>query len=90
MTISGDPFLGLHTIEDYVLLIDPASVERILKKAKSINNAHVVNFNPTLYGGGASEILTPFTLLMNTMGIQEDWRVFQGTPEFFLLHKRDS
>ena len=35
-----------------------------------------------------AEILTPLTLLMNTLGIQTDWRVIQGTPEFFACTKK--
>jgi len=61
--------VGLHTIEDYAPLIGAAGVERILKKARRPGSVGIGNVSSTLYGGGVAEILTPLTLLMNTLGI---------------------
>jgi trehalose synthase len=80
--------LGLHRIEDYSPLVGVEKVERILKKAGRLRSARVGHVNSTLYGGGVAEILTPLTLLMNTMGVETDWRVIQGTPEFFSCTKK--
>ena len=35
-----------------------------------------------------AEILTPLTLLLNTMGVETGWRVIQGTSEFFSCTKK--
>jgi trehalose synthase len=48
----------------------------------------VVNFNSTYYGGGVAEILSSLTLLMNRLGIKTEWRVIQGTPDFFSITKK--
>jgi trehalose synthase len=85
---SENSSLGLHTTEDYAALIGPEAVERILKKAERLRSARVGHLSSTLYGGGVAEILTPLTLLLNTMGVETGWRVIQGTPEFFSCTKK--
>src|SRR5437588_4058509 len=80
--------LGLHKLEDYAPLIGVEMVERILKKARRLRSARIGHVSSTLYGGGVAEILTPLTLLTNTMGIETGWQVIQGTPEFFSCTKK--
>jgi hypothetical protein len=80
--------LGLQRIEDYSSLIGAEAVERILTKAGRLRSARIGHVSSTLYGGGVAEILSPLTLLMNTMGIATGWDVIQGTPEFFSSTKK--
>lgn len=80
--------LGLHGLDDYEPLIGPHAVERIRQKAANLSPLHVVHVSSTFYGGGVAEILTPLTLLMNTLGIETGWRMFQGTSDFFTSTKR--
>jgi trehalose synthase len=75
-------------IEDYEKFVGPEKIEHILKKAKSLQHLHVVNINSTYYGGGVAELLTSFTLLMNSVGIKTGWRVIQGAPDFFSITKK--
>src|SRR5215470_5365401 len=74
------PSLGLHSLESYEALIGGEVTQRILKKAEKLRTARIVHISSTFYGGGVTEILTPLTLLMNTMGIETGWRMIQGTP----------
>src|SRR2546428_1592617 len=78
----------LTRVEDYEPFIGAAAVERILRKAEALRGCRVVNFNSTYYGGGVAEILTSLTLLMNCAGIRAEWRVIQGTPDFFTITKK--
>src|SRR5215210_614911 len=75
-------------IEDYEPFIGAESVDRIRKKAAAFHDCSVVNFNSTYYGGGVAEMLSSLTLLMNNLGIRTEWRVIQGTPDFFSITKR--
>lgn len=75
-------------IEDYEKYIGSEDIERIIKKAKYLQDFNVVNFNSTYYGGGVAEILSSLTLLMNSLGIKTEWRVIQGTPDFFSITKK--
>src|SRR3954469_22221445 len=80
--------LGLHPLAQYEPLIGTAATERILKKAGALPVLHVVHISSTFYGGGVTEILTPLTLMMNTLGIKTGWRMIQGTPSFFAVTKK--
>ncbi|HPX18507.1 MAG: glycosyltransferase [Desulfomonilia bacterium] len=76
------------TIDDYLPLIGPAAVERIRQKADMLRGLHVAHINSTYYGGGVAEILSPLTLLMNSVGVKTGWRVIQGAPDFFSITKK--
>ena len=78
----------LPTIDDYVPLIGEAAVERIRDKASKFQDFHVAHINSTYYGGGVAEILSPLTLLMNSVGVKTGWRVIQGAPDFFSITKK--
>src|SRR5690554_876663 len=76
------------TVEDYERYIGSEIVDRINKKAESLRDFRVLNFNSTYYGGGVAEILSSLTLLMNSLNIKAEWRVIQGTPDFFTITKK--
>jgi trehalose synthase len=75
-------------IEDYEPYIGGESVERIIRKADMLKDYHVIHVNSTYYGGGVAELLSPLTLLMNSVGIKAGWRVIQGAPDFFSITKK--
>jgi hypothetical protein len=35
-------------------------------------------------------MLSSLTLLMNGEGVEAEWRVIQGTPDFFFDHEEDA
>lgn len=75
-------------LEDYEQYVGPACVERVLKKAEKLRGFHIVHVNSTYYGGGVATMLSPLTLLMNSVGIKTGWRVIQGSPDFFGITKK--
>lgn len=83
-------FGGEHIVqfEEYESYIGAQSVERILNKAKKLQDKHVAHVNSTYYGGGVAELLGCLTLLMNSVGIKTGWRVIQGSPDFFSITKK--
>ena len=76
------------TLEDYEKYIGGKTIERILKKAKTLQNLHIVNINSTYYGGGVASLLSSMSLLFNSVGIKTGWRVIQGSPDFFSITKK--
>jgi len=78
----------IQQIEDYEPLIGGEKVERVREKAQKFKGLRVANFNSTYYGGGVAEMLSSMTLLMNSLGLQTEWRVIQGTPDFFSITKK--
>jgi len=81
-------FPRLKSLEDYEQFIGAEAVERLYRKARHLEYLHVANVNSTYYGGGVAEILSSFTLLMNSVGIKTGWRVIQGAPDFFSITKK--
>ncbi len=75
-------------VEDYEKYAGAQTVERIIKKARLLQDMHVVNVNSTYYGGGVSELLSSMTLLMNGLGIDTGWRTVHGPPDFFSITKK--
>ncbi|MDZ7839095.1 MAG: glycosyltransferase [Actinomycetota bacterium] len=78
----------LIDVDDYKQFVDKKTIDRIKEKAKPLQGAHVAHVNSTFYGGGVAEILSPLTLLMNTVGIKAEWKVIQGSPDFFSITKK--
>ena len=78
----------LVKLEDYVQYVGGETVDRILQKARQLQDLHVVNVNSTYYGGGVAELLGSMTILMNSIGIKTGWRVIQGSPDFFSITKK--
>ncbi|HXV84514.1 MAG TPA: glycosyltransferase [Candidatus Binatia bacterium] len=75
-------------IEDYALLIGAEAVERIVLKAQRLRGLRVVNISSTFYGGGVAELLSSTTLLARSVDIRADWRLIQGSPDFFSVTKK--
>jgi trehalose synthase len=78
----------LVKIEDYAPLIGPEAVDRITRKAQRLRGLRVVNISSTFYGGGVAEMLSSSTLLARSVGIRSDWRLIQGSPDFFSVTKK--
>lgn len=71
----------------YEPLIGAPAVERVFKKARRLSGIKVLHVNSTHQGGGVAEILSSLTPLMNDVGIETEWLVIDGSPEFFAFTK---
>jgi trehalose synthase len=75
-------------LKDYEPLIGAEDIDRIYAKAEPLQGLHMCHINSTYYGGGVAELLSSFTLLMNSIGIKTGWRIIQGSPDFFSVTKK--
>jgi trehalose synthase len=82
-----DP-VPLVQVEHYERYVGAEVVERILEKARPLQDLRVAHVNSTYYGGGVAELLSPLTLLMNSVGMATEWRAIQGPPDFFNITKK--
>jgi trehalose synthase len=78
----------LVQVEDYGQFVGAETVQRVEDKARALGGLRVAHINSTYYGGGVAEMLAPLTLLMNSLGIKTEWRVIQGSPDFFSITKK--
>jgi glycosyltransferase involved in cell wall biosynthesis len=63
-------------------------VARILEKAYRLRGLRVLHVSSTFYGGGVAELLSSATLLARNLGLNADWRLIQGSPDFFNVTKK--
>lgn len=82
------PKQRLMSLEDYEPHIGPEVTDRILGKARKLEDKHVTHVNSTYYGGGVAALLGSLSLLMNSVGIKTGWRIIQGSPDFFSITKK--
>jgi trehalose synthase len=75
-------------VEDYEQFVGPEMIERVKQKARSLEGLSVAHVNSTYYGGGVAEMLSSLTLLMNALNVKTEWRVIQGSPDFFSITKK--
>ena len=75
-------------IDDYAPLISEEAMARILAKAYRLRGMRVLHVSSTFYGGGVAELLTSETLLARNLGLNADWRLIQGSPDFFSVTKK--
>lgn len=78
----------MHTIEDYRKIVGDDIIYSIHKKASRLYGKSILHANSTQYGGGVAEILTSLLPLMNDVGLEADWRILRGTPDFFTITKK--
>jgi trehalose synthase len=74
-------------LERYQELIGIRATKRVLEKARALAGLKVLHVNSTRQGGGVAEILSSLIPLMNDVGIETDWLVIDGSPEFFAFTK---
>lgn len=79
---------NLPEVEDYGRFVDQEMVQRVKAKANQASDLRVAHVNSTYYGGGVAEMLGSLSLLMNTAGVNTEWRVIQGSPDYFSVTKK--
>ncbi len=77
-----------RALEDYRGIAPDEQLEGIRKLADSFQGARVLHVNATAFGGGVAEMLTTIVPLMQDVGIEAEWRVIEGAPEFYAVTKK--
>ncbi len=70
-------------LEDYRQYVGDETVDRITSKADTLKGQRVAHMNSTYHAGGVVEILLSLVGMMNRLGIDTEWRLLRGTPEFY-------
>ena len=76
------------TLEDYRDIVGDDVIAEIYRLARPLYGKKILHINSTYYGGGVAEILYALVPLLNCVGIDADWRILRGTPEFFNITKK--
>jgi trehalose synthase len=78
----------MRSLEEYRDIVGEEVISSIYRKARTLYGLKTININSTFYGGGVAEILNTFVPLMNDAGVEADWRILRGTPDFFDITKK--
>ena len=61
--------------------------EELLALGKELAGVKICHLNSTAAGGGVAELLACYVPMLQAPGIQADWRLIHGEPEFFAITK---
>jgi len=78
----------VRTLDDYRPIVGDAILSEIFATARGLEGRRVVHINSTYQGGGVAEILGSLVMLMQDTGVETDWRILPGSPDFFATTKK--
>src|SRR6266540_3337251 len=81
---SSAPFTN---VENYRRLVGDELVDEIDGLARELKGVRVCHINSTGFGGGVAELLSRHVPLSRALGIDAEWRILQGTTDFFTVTK---
>ena len=74
-------------VDSFRPLVGDDLIDEINALARELRGIRVCHVNSTGYGGGVAELLSRHVPLARALGVDADWRLIQGTPEFFTVTK---
>lgn len=77
----------LANIDNYRRLMSDELFEEIVALARELRGIRICHINSTASGGGVAELLTRHLPALQALGVQADWRLIHGQPEFFTVTK---
>jgi len=70
-------------IERFAEIIGENELDSIFEIAEKLKGLSILHVNSTSAGEGVAEILSKLVPLMKELGINTDWKIIRGDPEFF-------
>ncbi|MBS0177621.1 MAG: hypothetical protein JSR20_02530 [Nitrospira sp.] len=71
----------------YRSLLSEAMDEELTTLAKNLKGIRICHVNSTAAGGGVAELLARYIPMLQALGVQADWRLIHGEPDFFAITK---
>jgi trehalose synthase len=75
--------VGRWSLDSYRGIVPEHILEELHEHARALPGARILQINATAYGGGVSELLRSAVPLLRDLGLDVDWEVISGSPEFF-------
>lgn len=79
--------VGTKSLSDYASIIERGLADDIRALAAPLEGCRVLHLSSTAFGGGVAEIMYALIPLMRDVGLDVEWRVIHGEPEFFDVTK---
>lgn len=74
-------------LESYIPYAGSDVIEQLQQLSKPLKGIKILHVNSTMQGGGVAEILHKLVPLMNELGLDTQWEVIQGNPDFYMCTK---
>jgi trehalose synthase len=79
--------VGHKTLADYATIATRGLMDEIRRLAEPLQGKRVVHLSATAFGGGVAEINYTLVPLMESAGLDVEWRIIRGADEFFEVTK---
>jgi trehalose synthase len=70
-------------IEAYTPIVGEEKIERLHRAAERVKGLKLLELNSSAQGGGVAEMLFSSIPLLNSLGIEAEWKVIRGNKEYF-------
>ena len=80
--------VGTKSLVDYATISGRGLMAEIQRLAAPLEGKRVLHLSATAFGGGVAEINYTLVPLMQSAGLQADWRIIHGQDEFFNVTKQ--
>lgn len=77
----------MRLLDRYEEVVGHQEVQRLRQLAAALAGKRIVHVNSTRSGGGVAEILGWMIPMMQELGIDAEWEVISGPPEFYRVTK---
>src|ERR671938_914465 len=79
--------VGQKSLADYATIATRGLMEEIRRLAEPLRGKRVVHISATAFGGGVAEINYTLVPLMQSAGLEVEWRIIRGAEDFFNVTK---
>lgn len=74
-------------VDRYRALMNDELYEELVALGKELAGVKICHLNSTAAGGSVAALLARYVPMLQALGIQADWRLIHGEPEFFASTK---
>lgn len=82
-------FTPLHVppLKEYAKIVGEAPIKELEEVSERLSGMKMLELSSTPYGGGVAEMLHSSVPFLNSIGIDDEWKVIKGSKKFFEVTK---
>jgi trehalose synthase len=82
-------FTPLHVppLKKYAKVVGEKPIKELEEASERLSGMKMLELSSTPYGGGVAEMLHSSVPFLNSIGIEDEWKVIKGSKEFFAVTK---
>ncbi|MBA7669606.1 hypothetical protein ES703_77738 [subsurface metagenome] len=69
-------------LEAYASILGEEKIDRLQKAAQPLKGLKLLEINATAQGGGVAEMLYSSIPFLNSLGIEDEWKIIRGNREW--------